>query len=172
MERTKPEEKERERLLRNYEEWKRGNYAGSCPVRDILDRVGDRWSVLVVLRLSAGPIRFRQLLRSVEGISQRMLTVTLRALEREGLVQREVFNTRPPSVEYSLTPLGVSLIAPLSWLAEWATEHAAEIAQARAAFDLAANLASNTGDSTGDPGDPGDQGRGSPDPPRQHCSDP
>ena len=124
-----------EKLQQTHRDWEEADYAGLCPVRDVLDRIGDRWSVLVVLRLSAGPIRFRALLRSVDGISQRMLTTTLRALERDGLVDRKVFDTRPPSVEYSLTPLGESLLNPLSLLAEWAMEHHEQILKARNDFD-------------------------------------
>lgn len=123
------------RLQKTYQDWEEANYAGPCPIRDVLDRVGDRWSVLVVLRLSGGAKRFRVLLRSVEGISQRMLTVTLRALERDGLVHREVFDTRPPSVEYSLTDLGESLLAPLSLLAKWAVDNHEQVLESRNAFD-------------------------------------
>ena len=123
------------RLQRAHTDWEEADYAGPCPVRDVLDRVGDRWSVLVVLRLSAGATRFRVLLRSVEGISQRMLTVTLRALERDGLVHRQVFDTRPPSVEYSLTKLGESLLEPLSLLAEWAMDNHDQVLNSRKTFD-------------------------------------
>ncbi|WP_066362028.1 winged helix-turn-helix transcriptional regulator [Herbidospora mongoliensis] len=104
-----------------------------CPVTDVLRRVGDKWTVLVIVLLGRRPHRFNELHRAVEGISQRMLTRTLRALEDDGLVRREVFPTLPPSVEYSLTGLGVSLLAPLSALADWAVSHQAEIAAARKA---------------------------------------
>lgn len=114
--------------------WVANDFSGTCPVRDVLDRVGDKWSVLVVLRLGRGPERFRALLRAVSGISQRMLTVTLRGLERDGLVHREVFDTRPPSVEYSLTPLGHSLLGHITGLANWAVEHEADISQAQTAY--------------------------------------
>ncbi|WP_422053017.1 winged helix-turn-helix transcriptional regulator [Shimia sp.] len=114
--------------------WVANDFSGTCPVRDVLDRVGDKWSVLVVLRLGRGPERFRALLRAVAGISQRMLTVTLRGLERDGLVHREVFDTRPPSVEYSLTPLGHSLLGHITGLANWAVEHEADISQAQTAY--------------------------------------
>ena len=113
------------------DEWVANDFSGTCPVRDVLDRVGDKWSVLVVLRLGRGPERFRALLRAVAGISQRMLTVTLRGLERDGLVHREVFDTRPPSVEYSLTPLGHSLLGHITGLANWAVEHETDIQQAQ-----------------------------------------
>jgi DNA-binding HxlR family transcriptional regulator len=112
-----------------------GNFGEACTVRKILDRIGDKWSVLVVLRLGAGPERFRALLRAVEGISARMLTVTVRGLERDGLVKREVFDTRPPSVEYSLTPLGYSLLDRISTLANWAVENEIHIKKAQRSFD-------------------------------------
>ncbi len=118
------------------DDWIKDDYSGACPVRDVLDRVGDKWSVLVVLRLSRGDERFRALLRAIDGISQRMLTVTLRGLERDGLVHREVFDTRPPSVSYGLTPLGHSLIGPIAALAAWAVENEDIIRTAQARFDL------------------------------------
>lgn len=111
--------------------------AGPCPVRDVLDRLGDAWSVLVVLRLARGPVRFNALKRSVGGISQRMLTVTLRSLERDGLVSREVVPSTPPQVSYALTPIGWSLAAPLGHLVRWANEQQPAIEAARAAFDAA-----------------------------------
>lgn len=104
-----------------------------CPVTDILRRVGDKWSILVVVLLGRRPYRFNELQREIETISQRMLTRTLRSLESDGLVHREVFPTLPPSVEYSLTPLGHSLLEPLSSLADWAVRHRPDIAAARAA---------------------------------------
>jgi DNA-binding HxlR family transcriptional regulator len=108
-------------------------------VRDVLERVGDTWTVLVVLRLGEQPMRFRELLRAVEGISQRMLTVTLRALERDGLVLRRVFDTRPPAVQYRLTARGVSLLEPVTALALWALQNDPGIERSRAAFDQGAN---------------------------------
>jgi DNA-binding HxlR family transcriptional regulator len=103
----------------------------ACPVTDVLRRVGDKWSVLVIVLLGKHPYRFNELHRGIETISQRMLTRTLRGLETDGLVHREVFPTVPPSVEYSLTPLGETLLVPLSALADWAVEHRPEIATAR-----------------------------------------
>jgi DNA-binding HxlR family transcriptional regulator len=103
----------------------------ACPVSDVFRRVGDKWSMLLVILLGARPYRYNELHRAVEGISQRMLTRTLRGLETDGLVSREVFPTVPPSVEYSLTPLGRSLLEPLSALADWAVDHAQDIAEAR-----------------------------------------
>lgn len=115
--------------------WVENEFSGPCPVRDVLDRIGDKWSVLVILRLGRQPERFRQLLRAVEGISQRMLTVTLRGLERDGLVHREVLGTRPPSVEYSLTELGRSLLVHITALTHWALEHEPQVSAARVTFE-------------------------------------
>jgi DNA-binding HxlR family transcriptional regulator len=106
-----------------------------CPVRDVLERVGDKWTVLVVVELVRGPRRFTELLRAVDGISRRMLTRTLRLLERDGLVERTVFPTVPPAVEYRITKLGAGLAGPLDVLAAWAVEHRADIESARAAYD-------------------------------------
>ncbi|NDO89538.1 winged helix-turn-helix transcriptional regulator [Cellulosimicrobium composti] len=103
----------------------------SCAVTDVLRRVGDKWSVLVMVLLGRRAHRFNELHRGIEAISQRMLTRTLRTLEEDGLVRREVFPTNPPSVEYDLTPLGRSLLVPLSALADWAVEHGPQIAAAR-----------------------------------------
>ena len=110
-------------------------WEGSCPVRDILDRLGDAWTVLVVLHLEAGPSRFNAIKRQVAGISQRMLTVTLRHLERDGMVTREVFPTNPPSVEYTLTSLGFSLSEVLQPLTAWAFEQQGTVNAARQVFD-------------------------------------
>lgn len=104
-----------------------------CPVTDVLRRIGDKWSILVIVLLGRRPHRFNELHRGIETISQRMLTRTLRGLETDGLVHREVFPTVPPSVEYSLTPLGRSLLVPLSALADWVVEHRGEVASARRA---------------------------------------
>ena len=113
-------------------------YSVEClAIRDVLSRVGDKWSVLIVGLLESGPVRFNALRRSVEGISQRMLTLTLRGLERDGIVTRTVEPTTPPSVEYALTPLGRSLLKPIGALAAWAEQNRAAISQARARFDKA-----------------------------------
>src|SRR3954447_2514383 len=98
-----------------------------CPVRHVLDRLGDAWSFLVVLHLGTGPYRFNALKRRIDGISQRMLTLTLRKLERDGLVSREVRPTTPPQVEYALTALGRSLGAPINALTAWAADNQAAI---------------------------------------------
>jgi DNA-binding HxlR family transcriptional regulator len=112
---------------------------GDCrAIGDVLARVGDKWSVLVVTRLGDGPVRFNELKRSIGGISQRMLTLTLRGLERDGLVTRTVLPTVPPRVDYALTPLGRDLLEPVSALGAWAIRNQAKIAQAREQFDGAA----------------------------------
>lgn len=111
--------------------------AVTCPIRDVLDRLGDAWSVLVILRLGDGPQRFNALKRQVGAISQRMLTVTLRSLERDGLVSRTVHPTVPPQVEYALTDLGASLAGPIGGLADWAVAHQERINVNRRAFDAA-----------------------------------
>ncbi|MFI5895152.1 winged helix-turn-helix transcriptional regulator [Actinoplanes sp. NPDC051513] len=104
----------------------------SCPVTEILRRVGDKWTVLVLSLLGQRPYRYNELHRAIEGISQRMLTRTLRSLENDGLVSRTVFPSVPPSVEYRLTPLGESLLVPLSALADWAVGWASRPAEFRA----------------------------------------
>ena len=111
---------------------------GVCTlVSETLARIGDKWTVLVVEQLSEsrGPVRFNEIRRSIDGISQRMLTLTLRALERDGLVTRTVHPTVPPRVEYELTELGRSLRCPLVAVAEWARANRAAIAEARKIFD-------------------------------------
>lgn len=104
-------------------------------IGDVLARIGDKWSVLVVTRLGQGPMRFNELRRAIAGISQRMLTLTLRGLERDGLVTRTVFATVPPRVDYALTPLGRDLLEPVSALGAWALRNQAKIARARERFD-------------------------------------
>jgi len=109
---------------------------GDCrAVSDVLSRIGDKWSVLVVARLGKGPLRFNELRRTIGGISQRMLTLTLRGLERDGLITRTVFPTIPPRVDYALTPLGRDLLNPVSALGAWAIRNQPKIARAREAFD-------------------------------------
>ncbi|MBW8481913.1 winged helix-turn-helix transcriptional regulator [Actinomadura parmotrematis] len=103
----------------------------ACPVGDVFRRFGDKWSLLLVALLGARPHRYNELHRAVEGISQRMLTRTLRSLETDGLVQRDVHPTVPPSVEYRLTPLGRTLLVPLSALADWAVQHGPAMAENR-----------------------------------------
>jgi DNA-binding HxlR family transcriptional regulator len=109
---------------------------GDCrAIGDVLARVGDKWSVLVVSRLGDGPVRFNELRRSIGGISQRMLTLTLRGLERDGLITRTAFPTIPPRVDYALTALGRDLLNPVSELGAWAIRNQPKIARARADFD-------------------------------------
>jgi DNA-binding HxlR family transcriptional regulator len=108
----------------------------SCkPVADVLLRIGDKWSVLIVMVLGNGPKRFNELRRLIQGISQRMLTLTLRNLERDGLVTRTVLATIPPRVDYELTALGRSLLLPISALGEWASENRTKVEAARLKFD-------------------------------------
>lgn len=109
-----------------------------CPVRGVLDKLGDKWSMLIVLTLSGGRLRFNEVRRRIPDISQKMLTQTLRDLQREGLVTRHVHPTVPPSVEYELTALGLSLLVPFGHLVVWAEENGAAIAAARSQFDAAA----------------------------------
>src|SRR5207237_4774563 len=107
-------------------------------VSEVLARVGDKWTVLVVGVLGDGPKRFNELRRALGSISQRMLTLTLRGLERDGLVTRTVFPTIPPRVDYELTKLGHSLLEPVSGLGLWARQNRSAIADARSRFDAAA----------------------------------
>ena len=108
----------------------------ACPaVREVLNRVGDKWTVQVVALLGDGSMRFSELRRSIEGISQRMLTLTLRNLERDGLVLRTVFPEILPRVDYELTKLGDTLLDPITALAEWAGENRVSIQSARDKFD-------------------------------------
>ncbi|WP_431034885.1 winged helix-turn-helix transcriptional regulator [Streptomyces sp. P6-2-1] len=108
-----------------------------CGIRDVLDRLGDRWSVLVVVELANGTRRFRELQRAVEGISQRMLTLTVRRLERDGLVLRTVHPTVPPQVDYRLSATGAGLSHLVKAVADWSLAHRPVIAEARAAYDEA-----------------------------------
>jgi DNA-binding HxlR family transcriptional regulator len=106
-----------------------------CPSRQVLDRIGDRWSVLVVHLLGDGPRRYGQLSATIQGISQKMLTQTLRGLERDGLLTRTVHATVPPRVDYELTALGRSLLSTIRPLTAWATTHIDEVLAAREAYD-------------------------------------
>jgi len=109
-----------------------------CRVREVLERVGDKWSLFVIFRLGDGPQRFTALLRSVDGISQRMLTVTLRGLERDGIVSRTMYPVMPPRVDYELTKMGHTLLDAVGALMAWADTHLHEIDAARAAYDARA----------------------------------
>lgn len=116
-----------------------------CGIRDVLDRIGDKWTVLVVVELAKGVRRFRELERAIPGISQRMLTVTTKRLWRDGLVERTVHPTIPPQVEYRLTATGRSLAGVVEGLADWSREHKDAIATARANWDAEQDSASSTG---------------------------
>jgi len=125
----------------------RGNTRGtehvpeSCkPATEVLQLIGDKWSVLIVLQLQDGPKRFSELRRAIPKISQRMLTLTLRGLERDGLVSRDVTPSIPPRVDYELTKLGRSLQEPIRGLGQWAVDNHAAIVRARVAFDRASSL--------------------------------
>jgi DNA-binding HxlR family transcriptional regulator len=110
------------------------NNAEACPVRDILDRVGDKWSILILVTLSSGAVRFTVLKRLIGDVSQRMLAKTLRTLERDGYVFRKAYPTVPMKVEYSLTPLGKSLVDRMEPLIEWAADNHAKVRKARARY--------------------------------------
>ena len=110
-------------------------YAKNCPSRQLLDRIGDAWSVLIVASLAGGSQRYTQLAHRIPGISPKMLTQTLRALERDGLVTRTVHPVVPPRVDYALTSLGRSLLGLVDALQKWAEEHIADVTEARIAYD-------------------------------------
>lgn len=107
----------------------------NCPVRDLLSQIGGKWATLLLEALAERTYRFGELRRMVPDISQRMLTQTLRDLQRDGYIHREVFPTKPPSVEYSMTPLGRSLYVPLSQVINWALDNHEAVKQARHRFD-------------------------------------
>lgn len=104
-------------------------------ISQVLARIGEKWSVLIIMFLAGGPRRFTEIKRAINGISQRMLTLCLRGLERDGLIKRTVHAVMPPHVEYELTSLGHSLTKPVISLGNWASSHIADIDAARAAFD-------------------------------------
>src|ERR1700739_1101178 len=107
----------------------------SCPTRLILDHLADKWAVLIVVRLASGTLRFAELRRAVDGISQKMLTSTLRDLERDGLVTRKLYASVPPKVEYTLTPLGGSLVNKVEELCRWAEANVDKVLKARKEFE-------------------------------------
>ena len=111
-----------------------------CPVRDVLDHIGNKWNALILLTLQQSPTRFNQLQRAVPDISKRMLTQALRDLERDGMVLRHVFATKPPTVEYRLSPMGESLMTPLGQLVGWADRHHPAIRAARRLYDAGQTL--------------------------------
>lgn len=123
-------------VIENLRQW-RGSKEGLdlCPVRGVLDRIGDKWSTLIIMTLAEQPMRFGGLRRALPDISQRMLTQTLRDLQRDGIISRHVFPTQPPSVEYRLTEIGHSLLEPLAGLVRWAETYNAAIRGARSDYD-------------------------------------
>jgi len=110
-------------------------YSPDCPSRQVLDRIGDKWTTLIILLLKDEPQRFSQLRRQIRGISQKMLTQTLRNLERDGLIYRTMYPEIPPRVEYSLTPLGRTLYEPILAIVDWAQAHINEVLSARDRYD-------------------------------------
>ena len=110
-------------------------YDSECPTRVVLDRIGDKWAVLILGLLEDGPVRFNQLRRAIDGLSQKMLSHTLKSLERDGLVTRRAFPTVPVTVEYSITPLGRTLAATLDALRLWAETHIADVLAAQKRYD-------------------------------------
>lgn len=109
-----------------------------CPIRELLSRLGDKWSMLVIIALAEAPesrLRFSELLRQVDGISQRMLTTTLRQLERDGILTRELFPAVPPRVEYTLSALGKDLLCPVKSLVDWTHKHWPDIEKSRHNYD-------------------------------------
>lgn len=114
----------------------RGNvYAADCPTRLLLDRIADKWTVLLLTTLADGPMRFNALKRRIEGVSQKMLSQTLRQIERDGLVTRTVEATVPVSVTYAITPLGQALVQALRPMIDWAETRMGEVAAAQSAYD-------------------------------------
>ncbi|HLZ00716.1 MAG TPA: helix-turn-helix domain-containing protein [Bradyrhizobium sp.] len=110
-------------------------YSADCPTRQILDRVGDKWAVLILLLLRDEPMRFNQLRRAIEGISQKMLAQVLRSLERDGLVKRRAIPTVPVTVEYSISPLGITLAAAVDPLRDWAERNLKDVLAAQRRYD-------------------------------------
>ncbi len=110
-------------------------YSADCPTRQILDRIGDKWAVLILLLLRSEPMRFNALRRAIEGISQKMLAQVLRSLERDGLVRRRVIATVPVTVEYSILPLGATLAAAVDPLRDWAERNLKDVLAAQRRYD-------------------------------------
>ena len=113
-------------------------FCAACPTRQLLDRIADKWSTLILIVLGDGPMRFNALRHRIDGVSQKMLSQTLKALERDGLVTRTVFPTIPPRVDYELTRLGRSLLEPVSGLGLWARQNRIAVQEARDRFDKGA----------------------------------
>ncbi|MDE1570119.1 winged helix-turn-helix transcriptional regulator [Aquabacter sp. P-9] len=119
-------------------QWAYDVYEERCPTRMLLDRIADKWAVLILARLRGGPVRFNQLRREIRGISQKVLSQTLKKLERDGLITRAVFPTVPVTVEYALTPLGETLNETVAALARWAEHNMDAVLAAQAAYDAQA----------------------------------
>jgi DNA-binding HxlR family transcriptional regulator len=119
--------------LQRYEQY--NTLWDNCPSREVLNMIADKWTVMVIYALSKGTTRHSELLRSISGISQKMLTQTLRQLEASGLVQRTVYPVVPPKVEYALTPLGTSLLEPVTAIKQWAEDHMEDIIVAQERFE-------------------------------------
>ena len=127
-------------LSARFDRWRGpGPGPAACPVRDVLDHIAAKWTTLILIFLAVTPRRFSEVRRALPDISKRMLTQTLRDLERDGMITRHVFPTKPPSVEYRLSPLGQSVLGPLAGLVEWAETSHAAIQHARARFDAMAS---------------------------------
>lgn len=124
-----------ETVVRPLEDFPPDAFAKACASRVVLDRIGDRWTVLVVVALADGRLRFSELRTRIEGVTPKVLTQTLRALERDGIVTRTVYAEVPPRVEYELTGLGRDLLAPIDAVRVWAEQHASTIVANRAAYD-------------------------------------
>jgi DNA-binding HxlR family transcriptional regulator len=110
-------------------------FNANCPTRAVLDRIADRWTALIVGRLAEGPTRFSEIKRAVDGVSSKMLSQTLRQLERNGLVERTVYPVTPPRVDYTLTPLGVTLNEALAGIRNWAEAHVEDVKAAQAEYE-------------------------------------
>jgi DNA-binding HxlR family transcriptional regulator len=120
-------------------------FNSQCPTRQVLDRIAAKWTVLIIRRLADGTMRFSQLRRAINGISQKALTSTLRGLERDGIVKRRIYASVPPRVEYSLTHLGLSLVKLVTGICAWAEGHIKEVQTARNSFDKIDHQSKNKG---------------------------
>lgn len=126
-------------LAQRFAQWRDLPFdAGACPVRNVLDRIGDKWTLLVLISLAGGPLRFSEVQRAIPDVSKRMLTQSLRDLERDGLILRDVIPAKPPRVIYRLADLGASALDPLAALVDWAEGHHAQVRKARLRFDAQA----------------------------------
>lgn len=132
---TTKQDTTRQRLIRNLKKGGADAYLRNCPSRTVLELLSDKWTLLVICCLAGGPQRFGELRRSVDGVTQKMLTQTLRSLERDGLVARTVFATAPPSVEYALTDLGESSTRLLDDIRQWAEAHVLQVMASREKYD-------------------------------------